>query len=123
MFLDNVVDNEYYTSIVGSPFLEEAQDWTQIEVPSGRHQWIPSAQGSTPHMMLNADIAIVRDLGWALENHLEPSGVATCTFRFPATSMCPLAMTLSKAGVYRENNLEWLKDFKKVLNLMLSKGM
>jgi hypothetical protein len=101
--------------------LEEGPDWIQIQVPSGEHQWIPSAEGSTPHFMLNVDMAIVRDLG--IQNNTEPSGFATCTFRFPPTLMCPLAATLSKAGVYRENNLEWLKDFKNVLYLMLSKGL
>jgi hypothetical protein len=120
MRCDDFLDNEYYSSLVGTPFLEEGPDWTQIQVPSGRHQWIPSAQGSTPHMMLNVDMAIVRDLG---ENNNLENGVASCTFRFPPTSMCPLAVTLSKAGVYRENNLLWLKDFKNVLHLMLNKGI
>jgi hypothetical protein len=118
---DEFLDNDYYMSLVGSPNLEEGPDWTQIEVSSGRHQWIPTAQSSTQHLMLNVDIGIVRDLG---ENsNLEPNGAATCTFRFPEVSMCPLASTLSKAGVYRDNNLEWLKDFKKVLHLMLNKGL
>jgi hypothetical protein len=34
-----------------------------------------------------------------------------------------LADTLSKTGVYRNNNMEWLHDFKDVLNRMLSKGL
>jgi hypothetical protein len=118
---DGFLDNEYFKSLVGSPNLEEAPDWTQIEVPSGRHQWIPTARSSTQHLMLNVDIALVRDLGE--NNNLESNGSATCTFRFPVESMCPLASSLSKAGVYRDNNLTWLKDFKKVLNLMLKKGM
>jgi hypothetical protein len=84
-------------SLVGSPNLEEGPDWTQIQVPSERYQWIPTAQWSTPYLMLNVDMAIVRDLG--VNNSLEPSGLAMCTFRFPEVSMCPLASTLSKAGV------------------------
>jgi hypothetical protein len=118
---DGFLDNEYYMSLVGSPNLEEGSDWTQIQVPSGRYQWIPTAQWGTPHLMLNVDMAIVRDLG--VNGNLESSGFATCTFRFPEVSMCPLASTLSKAGVYRENNLEWLQDFEKVLKLMLNKGL
>jgi hypothetical protein len=121
MVLVKFLDNEYYLSLTGSPNLEEGPDWIQVQVPSGEHQWIPSAHSSTPPFMLNADIAIVRDLG--VQDNVEPSGFATCTFRFPKASMCPLASTLSKAGEYRENNLKWLKDFKKVLYLMLDKGL
>jgi hypothetical protein len=118
---DEFVDNEYYVSLVGSPNLEEGPDWKQIQVPSGRFQWVPKVQSSAPPLMLNVDIAIVRDLG--VNNNLRPNGLATCVFRVPEVSMCPLASTLSKAGVYRENNLEWLQDFKTVLYLMLNKGL
>ena len=73
--------------------------------------------------MLNADIAIVRDLG--IENDLDASGHAQCSFRnnpFPRT--CPIATsTLTKAAVYRNDNAVWLADFKIALTMMLEKGL
>jgi hypothetical protein len=69
--------------------------------------------------MLTVDIAIARDLG-----NGGLSGVtATCAFRFPEANRCPLAETLTKAGVYRNNNDEWLRDFKRVLIVMVEKGL
>jgi hypothetical protein len=76
--------------------------------------------------MLNADIAIVRDLEGADDNgnvYLEQDGEANCSFRFPRTNRCPLAATLSKAGIYRSNNSVWLGDFKAAMTIMLEKGM
>jgi hypothetical protein len=64
--------------------------------------------------MLNVDVALVRDVQ-------EFGFLPECTFHQP--NRCPLADTLSKTGVYRNNNMEWLHDFKDVLNRMLSKGL
>ena len=69
-------------------------------------------------MMINVDMALVRDLNGRL---LDSS--ATCVFRTGSTRSCPLAETLTKAGVYRNNNNVWLADFKKVLIVMVEKGL
>lgn len=68
--------------------------------------------------MLNVDIGLVRDL----ENK-QNAGKPLCSFRFPEQKKCPVAVTSSKAEFYKENNSAWLADFKKVLIIMLKKGM
>jgi hypothetical protein len=64
--------------------------------------------------MLNVDVSLVRDIQ-------DLGFLPDCTFHTP--NRCPLADTLSKVGVYRNDNLEWLSDFKRVLVRMLSKGL
>ena len=116
--LSTSTDNEYYTQIVGSPVLADAPDWTQITVQStGARQW---SRGSVNPalMMLNVDIGLARDLQGRLTGSR-----ATCVFRTGSRSSCPLAETLTKAGVYRNNNDVWLADFKKVLIVMVEKGL
>jgi hypothetical protein len=72
--------------------------------------------------MLNADIAIVRDLG--IENDLDGNGRVQCSFRNnPFPRRCPIASTLTKAAVYRNDNAAWLTDFKAALKMMLEKGL
>lgn len=81
--------------------------------------WQWSGLGETPPLMLNVDVAVFRDL----KGKLGASGKPACTFRFPEQKRCPVAQTLTKSGVYRENNAVWLADFKKVIIAMLKKGM
>ena len=128
-------DNEYYAQIVGNPVLADAPNWTQIQVPSNLFQWVRGGGGGggrgggggggggggVPLFMLNADIALVRDLG--VENDLQADGRALCTFRNPVETRCPLSETLTAAGVYRNNNAAWLADFKDALNIMIEKGL
>jgi hypothetical protein len=73
------------------------------------------------NIMLNADIALVRDLG--IENDLDPTGLAQCAFRGPPNERCPVASTLTQASVYRNDNSVWLSDFKVALKMMLEKGL
>jgi hypothetical protein len=119
-------DNDYYAQIVGNPVLANGPNWTQIQVqPSNQFQWIRGGGGGggagVPLIMLNADIAIVRDLG--VDNDLQSDGRALCTFRQPLATRCPLSETLTSAGIYRNDNAAWLADFKEALNIMLEKGM
>jgi hypothetical protein len=103
-------------------------------LPSGKWQWVPtgsllttalwqwSGKGQVPPLMLNVDIALVRDLG--IKNQLvKATGQPLCTFLFPVVLKCPASALLAKAGVYRENNSAWLADFKKVLLIMVKKGL
>ena len=129
-------DNDYYAQIVGNPVLANGPNWTQIQVqPSNLFQWIRGGGGGggggggdgggggggVPLIMLNADIALVRDLG--VDNDLQSDGRALCTFRQPLATRCPLSETLTSAGIYRNDNAAWLADFKEALNIMLEKGM
>jgi hypothetical protein len=91
-----------------------AVNWTQIQLNNGLVQWVFKA--GTPisqRFMLNVDVGLVRDLeGFGF--------LPECNFKPP--KQCPLATTLSKTGVYRNNNLLWLADFKAALVSMLNKG-
>ena len=118
IILSTSTDNEYYTQIVGNPVLANAPDWTQITVQStGATQWTSRATGSQL-MMLTTDIALARDLNGRLSRSR-----ARCVFRSNAKKSCPMAETLTKAGVYRNNNALWLADFKKVFIVMVEKGL
>jgi hypothetical protein len=109
-------DNEYYQLLTGTPDLvTNAPNWTHIQLENGLVQWIVNA-GALPEQifMLNVDVSLVRDtqdLGF----------LPDCKFHLP--NRCPLADTLSKTGVYRNDNMEWLRDFKSVLIRMLGKGL
>ena len=94
--------------------MTNAVNWTQIQLDNGLVQWVFNT-GTTisRRFMLNVDVALVRDLG-------DFSFLPECNFKAP--KQCPLATTLSKTGVYRNNNLIWLADFKAVLVSMLNKG-
>ena len=70
-------------------------------------------------MMINADMALVRDLG---VGGLTDSK-ANCVFRLGTPRSCPLATTLTKVERYRDNNTEWVTDFQKVLKVMIDKGL
>jgi hypothetical protein len=96
--------------------MNNAPDWTQVVVPSGKVQWIRDAGAEIPIFMLNVDIALVRDLS-------EEDFFTACKFKSPIKSRCPAAETLTKAGVYRDDNELWLRDFREVLLMMLEKGL
>ena len=83
-------------------------------------QWVhPVRHGS---VMLNADIAVVRDLG--IEDDLDADGRVQCSFRNdPFPRRCPIASTLTRAELYRNDNAAWLADFKIALKMMLEKGL
>jgi hypothetical protein len=109
-------DNEYYKLISGSPDLaNDAPDWTHIQLDNGLVQFVRN-DGIPPRriFMLNVDIGLVRDMdGFGF--------LPACKFKGP--NMCPIASTLTKVGMYRNDNLAWLNDFKKVLVRMLEKGL
>lgn len=104
--------------------LADGPNWRQEQINNNApipdvFQWVRGG-GGNQIFMLNADIAIVRDLSGGF---IEADGEANCQFRFPQASRCPLADTLTKAGIYRSNNFEWLTDFKSAMTIMLEKGM
>ena len=118
-------DNEYYKALVGSPFLEEGPEYVQAKVfPSKRFQWMRADQDPSivRNFMTNVDMALIRD--FAVGDHLQDNGLVTCSmFHLPVASRCPVAETLTKAGVFRNNNLEWLEDFRAALVAMVEKGL
>ena len=75
--------------------------------------------------MTNTDMAIIRDFEADGSQHLSGDGRVDCLIKDLTTDSrrCPAANTLAKAGVYRDDNAVWLRDFKKVLTTMLEKGL
>jgi hypothetical protein len=64
--------------------------------------------------ILNVDIGLARNMdGFGF--------LPYCKFKAP--NMCPIASTSTKVGMYRNDNLTWLNDFKRVLVKMLEMGL
>ena len=107
-------DNEYYEQLVGNPNpAVDAPIWKQ---PAGSPQWGRDIAGL---MMLNVDIGIARDL----DKNITGTSEASCEFPTGSVKSCPLAQTLTKASVYRNDNQAWLVDFKRVIQVMANKGL
>jgi hypothetical protein len=142
----NRLANGYYNMIVAPlPGREDAiiaPDWN-IELvdnsdlgTSNKYQWIhqkdPNREDANDInleiiIMLNSDIALVRDL----EGHLEEDGnVQTCQFRClnnvcrpGEPPRCPHAQqTFDFAREYEDDNLLWLNDFSAAFRKMLIRG-
>ena len=69
-------------------------------------------------MALNVDVALTHNL----DGHLSGS-FATCALPAFSSNPCPVAGTMTKATAYRDDNVLWLNDFKRVLIVMMDKGL
>ena len=70
-------------------------------------------------IMLNADIALVRDFSLSMED----DGDVSCSFQFDNNNACPFAaMTFNFMAEFRLNNQVWLVAFQEVLTKMLEHG-
>jgi hypothetical protein len=95
--------------------VNDAPDWTNIQLDNGLVQFVRN-DGVPPTriFMLNVDIGLARNMdGFGF--------LPYCKFKAP--NICPIASTLTKVGMYRNDNLTWLNDFKRVLVKMLEKGL
>lgn len=102
--------------------------WEQVFVDNSefttpdRWEW---ERGTNPHfVMVNSDIALVRDLS----AHLQADGkVDTCQFRCNRRN-CPLpacphaAATIGIAAEYKFDNGLWLEEFEVAFKKMTNKG-
>lgn len=134
------LDNEYYIELVGgtsvnSPLnnlINDAPNWVRhfesnSDLPDfdDHHIWLGTPEGVDGRLiiMLNADIAIVRDLN---DSNMEPDGEVTCAFverDFIDDPVCPhVPGALEQAARYRFNNREWLLDFDATLRKMVRNG-
>ena len=70
-------------------------------------------------------MSVIRDFEGGESQHLFDSGKVNCLIMdtLKTEKRCPVAGTLAKAGLYRDNNSLWLSDFRKVLISMLQKGL
>lgn len=75
--------------------------------------------------MMPADMAIIRDFEAGGIQHILSDGKVDCTIKDQITKVnrCPAAETLARAGLYRDNNAVWLSDFRRVLTIMIQKGL
>jgi Peroxidase len=133
-------DNEYYHHLVGGngpnakvkDLVQLAPNWTR-EFENNRdlkdfedlHLWhgLPPELKGRFIVMLNADIAIVRDLN--TNNMNSETGEVSCQFvdRSGNDPTCPhVDGALQEAARYMFNNKAWLLDFQDVLRKLLNAG-
>jgi hypothetical protein len=137
--------NEYYAGIVGGNNGTSDSLQTKLNAPnwnlnfvnnsdtpniSNRYQWQRPQPNSTNFtLMLNSDVALVRDLTSYLNTS---TGEVTCAFLCQngdcsvpnkGRPACPYAnATLDFAAQYKNDNLLWLNDFKNAFSKMLVQG-
>mmetsp|Transcript_16603 Transcript_16603/g.24533 ORF Transcript_16603/g.24533 Transcript_16603/m.24533 type:complete len:184 (+) Transcript_16603:1519-2070(+) len=134
------LDNEYYIELVGgtsvrSPLrvlINDAPAWVRhfesnsdLTEFDDHHIWLGTPEGQEGRIivMLNADIAVVRDLN---DDNMKEDGEVTCGFverEFDPDPVCPHAEgALEHAARYRFSNREWLVDFDATLRKMVRNG-
>jgi hypothetical protein len=138
---NELLDNEYYIELVGGDgpndsleeHIEGAPNWlrhfeSNSDLPDfpDKHVWIGLPEGTDGRIiiMLNTDIAIVRDLN---DDNMDPvTGEVDCNFvdrTNTRDSRCPHAQgALQEAVRYRFSNRAWLNDFEDVIIDMLRNG-
>ena len=138
---NRVCDNEYYVELVGGNgpndnnidrLVNGAPNWVRHRESNSdladfddQHFWIglPEGQDGRIIVMLNADIAIVRDL--SDDNMNKNTGRVDCNFvgNSGSRSTCPhVEGALQEAARYRFSNTAWLNDFEETLQKMLFAG-
>eukprot|EP00541_Cyclophora_tenuis_P019234 CAMPEP_0116546484 /NCGR_PEP_ID=MMETSP0397-20121206/3252_1 /TAXON_ID=216820 /ORGANISM="Cyclophora tenuis, Strain ECT3854" /LENGTH=335 /DNA_ID=CAMNT_0004070919 /DNA_START=132 /DNA_END=1139 /DNA_ORIENTATION=- len=129
---NELFDNEYYAELVGGNsindplevLIDQAPGWTRnIEINTdlpdfpNKRVWTGFPQG-TKIIMLNADIALVREL---TEDNMTPDGRVSCAF--VGAGRCPHAQSSFQfAAEYTFDNMMWLLDFREVMEIMTTKG-
>ena len=131
MINSQTLDNEYYAELVGgtspdsprSELVQGAPGWGRnIERNDGnsfpnKHIWT-GFPGGTKIVMLNADIALVRQLDGS---NVQNNGRVNC--RFVGENTCPVAEQSFRFAVeYTFDNMLWLRDFRQVMIIMIENG-
>jgi len=126
--------NGYYTNLIGgqnasSPEedLMRGSDWQQVFVDNtglntpNRNEW---ERGVNPDhfVMINADMAIVRDFNGFMDHSGPASGQVTCEFR-ARRNRCPKALeTFDIAVEYKFDNDLFVEDFEDAYKRMMKTG-
>ena len=130
-------DNEYFQELVGEGTtselqLEGAPRWLQVPVDNtglvnntnipNRFQW-EGFPGGRRVMMLNSDIALVRQLD---DGNKQESGFVSCKFvsRAPGETVCPASRSVifNEMVKYRNDNRVFLEDFREAMIKMTNVG-
>jgi len=132
---ETVLDNDYYFELVGNPdpgvpfdqqvdiappWFRAFEDNRDLAGIPNRHMWeaFPQGRNGQRILMLNADIALVRELD---DNNMDKNGEVSCGFI--GEGRCPhAARSLDFAAEYRLDNNLWLRDFQDVYQRMLING-
>ena len=119
-----VLDNQYYRFLTdGSGGATTDYDQTNAGNTNGLFLWKRRDnifQGRRPLVMLNVDMALVRDLSDHIVN--QRTGEVSCVLD-GQTDVCDVATdTLAHVVAYSNDNQLWLEDFRDVLNKMLANG-
>jgi hypothetical protein len=128
-----ILNNGYFIELIGRATVDDPIEdvinkallFRQNEIRNddlerfpNRHQWNLGDQRedhSTQVIMLNADIALVRNFTGQIGN----DGEVNCTFKL-GTNLCPVALdTIDHVRTYQTNNLLWLQHFRDVYEYML----
>jgi hypothetical protein len=120
------LDHGYYIELVDTDDpVESSPEWTQVEqnnenlpgIPN-RIQWELSVD-NTKLVMLNTDIALVRDIDETV--NMQGDGRVDCTFK--GANACPTAPdTLIHMIRYSNSREAFLDDFRDTLQLMIDNG-
>lgn len=134
--LDNrILNNEYYAELIGGGpqssmnskinnapnwkrFFERQDSGSQFD-DVGIWHGLPEGENGRVIVMLNADIALVRDLD--SDNMNSETGKVKCQFveRSGNDPVCPgVSGAINQAAKYKNNNGLWITDFEKVLRKM-----
>jgi len=130
---NNIFNNEYYKELIGGfsindsldTNINDAPNWQQtVEMNSLKGNGFPDKHifsgrpGGIKIVMLQADIALVRDLN---PGNMDKDGVVSCNFR--RQGRCPHNdFAIHFAIQYRFDNQLWMNDFHDVLQLMINHG-
>merc|ERR1712242_210182 len=126
---NEVLDNRYYRGLIGDngniDDWIDAPGWTQEtitntdpDIPT-RTQWRRGRNNPNGDIMLNTDIALVRDLDGRID---DSDGSVSCRFR-NGRNPCPAAQaTIAFMAKFKFDNDQWLLAFRDVLTKMIKHG-
>ena len=124
-----MANNYYKELVVGGPnddiedLINDAPAWRRV-IQNGQRHWEGRPEG-TRIIMLNTDIALVRELDDS--NMDKNTGRVTCTFEDNTSTdslpVCPhVEGALQIAAEFGQDNIGWLREFRNVLDRMLTNG-
>ena len=126
---EGLLTNNYYTQVLGANWIQFFVDNSDLPGIPDRFQWKKGTGGGSGGgggfggmgsdvFMLDSDLAIARDFGESLDAE---TGEVTCTIK-PSKSGCPFANTIDIAELYRNDNQQWVEDFRDAFTKMLVTG-
>ncbi len=113
-----ILDNTFFSHLI-----DKELGWNQTLILMGKggkegrplnYQWKNIAPLS---VMLNSDMALLKDIGHPIIGLPHSNGQVACTYE-----TCPFSSTADITYEYAENNVRWLKDFAESWNILQTNG-